>query len=30
MERNKEYYILTLLDSSLKYTIATGEMTEKL
>ena len=30
MERNKVYYVLTLLDSSLKYTIHSGEMTTKL
>ncbi len=27
MERDSEYYTLTLLDSSLRYTIETGEMT---
>lgn len=27
MERDSEYYTLTLLDTTLRYTIATGEMT---
>ncbi len=27
MERDKDYYTLTLLDSMLRYTIATGAMT---
>lgn len=30
MERNADYYVLTLLDNSLKYTIDTGEMTTRL